>query len=60
MTRTSVWAANPLPYGSFIRYSMPVFTGAFSDPGDTDDSRGFLDAYSRPFQAMREIARSAE
>ena len=27
-----VWIARPLPYGSFIRYSPPVFTGAFFDP----------------------------
>ena len=26
------WFANPLPYDSIIRYSMPVLTGAFSDP----------------------------
>jgi hypothetical protein len=26
------WFANPFPCGSFIRYSMPVLTGAFSDP----------------------------
>ena len=25
--------ATPSPYGSFIRYSLPAFTGAFSDPG---------------------------
>ena len=24
--------ASPFPYGSFIRYSLPVLTGAFSDP----------------------------
>ena len=27
-----VWVASPLPYGSLIRYSMPVLTGAFPDP----------------------------
>ena len=26
------WFAIPFPYGSFIRYSMPVLTGAFPDP----------------------------
>src|SRR5208337_4688156 len=26
------WFATPFPYGSLIRYSMPVLTGAFSDP----------------------------
>ena len=27
-----VWLAGPSPYGSFIRYSMPVYPGAFPDP----------------------------
>jgi hypothetical protein len=26
------WFAIPFPYGSFIRYSMPVLTGAFDVP----------------------------
>ena len=27
------WFARPFPYDSFIRNSMPVYPGAFSDPG---------------------------
>ena len=26
------WVASPFLYGSFIRYSMPVYPGAFPDP----------------------------
>lgn len=26
------WVAGPFLYGSFIRYSIPVYPGAFSDP----------------------------
>ena len=33
--------ASPFPYDSFIRYSMPVLPGAFSDP--------FFDPFFSPF-----------
>src|SRR5208337_1556457 len=32
------WFATPFPYGSFIRYSMPVLTGAFPDPLDSSQN----------------------
>ena len=34
MTRGQTGYALPCLYGSYIRYSLPAFTGAFPDPFD--------------------------
>jgi hypothetical protein len=36
------WFAIPSPYGSFIRYSLPVLTGAFSVVHFPVNIAGFL------------------